>query len=327
MHPQVVKDEPGFCDVCGMPLVRAEDLGFVAVDTEREPPPLVIPASAPLITGKRAVVYVAVPGEDGVFQGRDIVLGPRAGEHYIVKDGLQEGDMVVVRGNFKVDSEIQIQGKPSMMSPEGGAPPPGHHHGGSGTKQEGSGGADMSAMSEASNAPDVSPASEAKPQTFSVPKEFLTQVDCLYAAYFDIQEALSSDDLNRAKEAARELVEAIGKVNMSLVQGEAHEAWMKDLKDLRQSAAGVSESDDITKAREHFSLLSGSLTTVARQFGGSGEEPVIRFFCPMAFANRGAYWLQGKTGVENPYFGSAMFKCGEQKEVLVRGRAEGSGEQ
>ena len=51
MHPEVVKDGPGQCDVCGMDLVRAEDLGLVSdapLTTER---PLVVPSSAVLVTG------------------------------------------------------------------------------------------------------------------------------------------------------------------------------------------------------------------------------------------------------------------------------------
>ncbi|HOW96442.1 MAG TPA: efflux RND transporter periplasmic adaptor subunit [Kiritimatiellia bacterium] len=79
--------------------------------------PLVIPASAPLITGARAVVYVAVPGEEGAFEGREIALGPRAGDFYVVRSGLEEGERVVTSGAFKLDSSLQIQGRPSMMSP------------------------------------------------------------------------------------------------------------------------------------------------------------------------------------------------------------------
>jgi Cu(I)/Ag(I) efflux system membrane fusion protein len=96
--------------------------------------PLVIPAAAPLITGKRAVVYVALPGEEVVYEGREVVLGPRAREHYIVLEGLQEGDQVVVNGNFKIDSQVQIMAKASMMSIEGGAPADDHQrHVGSGS--------------------------------------------------------------------------------------------------------------------------------------------------------------------------------------------------
>ncbi len=120
MHPWIVKDGPGKCDLCGMPLKRAESLGYKTEADAGEP--LVIPASAPLITGKRAVVYVQLPDtEQPTFEGREIVLGPKAGDYYVVLDGLAEGELVVTRGNFKIDSEIQIQAKPSMMSPDAGA--------------------------------------------------------------------------------------------------------------------------------------------------------------------------------------------------------------
>jgi len=77
--------------------------------------PLVIPLSAPLITGKRSVVYVAVPGEEGVFEGREVVLGPKGKDHYVVLKGLEEGERVVVNGNFKIDSAVQILARPGMM--------------------------------------------------------------------------------------------------------------------------------------------------------------------------------------------------------------------
>jgi YHS domain-containing protein len=115
MHPEVIKDGPGTCDICGMDLVPVKSLGYM--DAEKgATPPLIIPASAPLITGKRAVVYVAETGREGVFAGREITLGPRAGDHYIVRDGLREGEEVVVKGAFKIDSDLQIQAKRSMMS-------------------------------------------------------------------------------------------------------------------------------------------------------------------------------------------------------------------
>ena len=117
MHPEVVKDAPGSCDVCGMPLVPAESLGYVAEREENAP--LLIPATAPLKTGKRAVVYVEKPGtEKPTYEGREIVLGPRLGNRYVVQSGLEEGEHVVVNGAFKLDAELQIQAKPSMMSME-----------------------------------------------------------------------------------------------------------------------------------------------------------------------------------------------------------------
>ena len=106
----------------------AEDGGLSDPSAEQNKP-LVIPATAPLITGTRAVVYVALPEtEKPTFEGREIVLGPRAGNYYLVRNGLKQGERVVTRGNFKIDSALQIQAKPSMMNPTGGKTGSVHQH-------------------------------------------------------------------------------------------------------------------------------------------------------------------------------------------------------
>ncbi len=118
MHPGVIKAEADACDICGMDLVPTESLGTAPVRPETSARPLVIPASAALVTGKRAVVYRAVPGaENPTYEGVEVDLGPRAGDYYIVRSGLAEGDRVVTKGSFKIDSELQIRAKPSMMNP------------------------------------------------------------------------------------------------------------------------------------------------------------------------------------------------------------------
>lgn len=131
MHPSVIKPISGQCDICEMDLVKTETLGYVSAGQDDEQIPLVIPATAPLITGKRAVVYVRLPDANKpTFEGREVVLGPRAGDYYIVNEGLAEGESVVTNGSFKIDADLQIQAKPSMMSPQGMEKPmpAGHQH-------------------------------------------------------------------------------------------------------------------------------------------------------------------------------------------------------
>lgn len=115
MHPEVVADELTGCSVCGMPLVPAEEMFGPGASARRDP--LVVPATAVLYTGLRSVVYVEVPGADlPTYEGREVVLGARAGEDYVVVSGLDEGEHVVVNGAFKIDSALQIRAKKSMMS-------------------------------------------------------------------------------------------------------------------------------------------------------------------------------------------------------------------
>lgn len=131
MHPEIVKDGPGLCDVCGMALVRAESLGYEFASPKSSEAPLVIPASAALLTGTRAVVYLQDPNAElPTYIGREVTLGARAGDFYIVEEGLAEDDLVVVSGNFKIDSALQIEAKPSMMnpSPSSGVATQAHRH-------------------------------------------------------------------------------------------------------------------------------------------------------------------------------------------------------
>ncbi len=120
MHPEIVKDHPGQCDICGMDLVPAEELGIIP-DPGTAPVPLLVPASAVLRTGERAIVYVRGKSDGSpTFEGREIVLGPRVDDQFIVEAGLEEGELVVSRGAFKLDSELQIKARPSMMNPNAG---------------------------------------------------------------------------------------------------------------------------------------------------------------------------------------------------------------
>ena len=307
MHPEIIKDGPGKCDVCGMPLVPAEELGFVNASAGQKIAPLVIPATAPLITGKRAVVYLAVDGQDGVYEGRELELGPRAGDYYLVKAGLQVGDRVVKRGNFKIDSAIQIQAKPSMMNPEGGGTTPGHQH--DPTPSE--------SQQEQQKEPEQEKPEELKTLT-GITKIFREQLDKVYTAYSGIHKALSSDRLEPAKQKSEELLKTLGTVDMSLLKGESHMIWMARLKEARDSGTSLVNSKDIKNARTAFDILSQAVIKTAKQFG-SDQQTLLVFHCPMAFDGRGADWLQNQAATENPYFGSQMFKCGAQTADLTSG--------
>jgi Cu(I)/Ag(I) efflux system membrane fusion protein len=116
MHPYIVSDVEEKCSVCQMPL----DLVPGDSDEGRSKTPpkvLAVPAEAVLTTGQRRLVYVEQqPGEYHMVEPK---LGSRAGDYFPVLGGLEAGQRVVVRGNFLLDSQFQITGKPSLLYPEG----------------------------------------------------------------------------------------------------------------------------------------------------------------------------------------------------------------
>lgn len=77
---------------------------------------LMIPKSAILWTGPRSVVYVQVGNREApAFEMREIELGPRVGDDYLVFSGVEEGEQVVSNGVFAIDAAAQLSGNYSMM--------------------------------------------------------------------------------------------------------------------------------------------------------------------------------------------------------------------
>lgn len=286
MHPEIVKDGPGTCDVCGMPLVTTESLGYVNESGANAP--LLIPVTAALKTGTRAVVYVEKPNtEKPTYEGREVVLGARLGDLYVVESGLQEGDRVVTSGNFKLDAELQIRAKPSMMSmPTEGADvePMEHDHG-------------TMVM-----------------QSLASPDAFLQQLNTVVLAYYGIQEALAADDSAVAGTAATTTQTALGNVDMALLEGDAHRVWMEHLKNLNTTLDAFLKSEGIEDQRAAFYSLSQQLEKTIKTF--PVPQTVYQAYCPMAFDNTGAIWLQDREDIANPYFGEMMLTCGEIQTKL-----------
>jgi len=269
-----------------------------AVEGENQELPLIIPASAPLVTGKRAVVYVADNDRPGQFQGREIMLGPQAGDFFVVRQGLSEGERVVSNGSFKIDSALQILAKKSMMNPEGGGPAPVHQHG--------------------STAPEAMAETPREVQTVvGVPGKFLRQLDEVLAVYFEISTALSQDSLDQAKGSAAKLPQALIDVDQGILPHSGHLIWVETKKDLEKASESIAQSSDLKTARRAFFDLSTQMIQTVRAFGASGQTPVLVYHCPMARDGAGADWLQKTVGTENPYYGSQMFKCGSQTEALA----------
>ncbi len=287
MHPEIVKDIPGTCDVCGMDLVPFEDSPwYVAPGGERAP--LVILATAPLITGSRSVVYVRVADAGKpTFEGREVVLGPRAGAHYIVRDGLREGEEVVVNGAFRIDSSLQIAGKPSMMNPEGGGGAGGHQHGAA-----------------------LRPAGRAAIDRAALPAHFREGFDEVLLAYLAMQEALAGDDFDAFRNAAPKAREALAQVDATGIVGEPLGQWRRITSMLGESNANPAAAANIDDARARFEHWSVALIDAIRLFGHSSGALILQMHCPMAFDDRGADWLQHGEDVLNPYFGEEMLRCG-----------------
>ena len=83
--------------------------------------PLVVPRTAIINTGKRKVVWVKL--SDKRFEARKVETGFESEGYVEIKQGLEEGDSVVMDGNFLLDAQAQLFGGYSDMTKTSAQPP------------------------------------------------------------------------------------------------------------------------------------------------------------------------------------------------------------
>jgi Cu(I)/Ag(I) efflux system membrane fusion protein len=90
--------------------------GYLRVRERLAGPALVVPRSAVLWAGERAVVYVRDTAySQPVFECREVALGAALGDHYQIRSGLAAGETIVTNGAFRVDAAAQLNRKNSLL--------------------------------------------------------------------------------------------------------------------------------------------------------------------------------------------------------------------
>lgn len=126
------------------------------------------------------------------------------------------------------------------------------------------------------------------------------KVAAVYNAYNGLKTALVNTDNAAAAIATSQLLTAYA--NMGVEEG------------VFKNASAITEDTRIEAQREAFEAVTAD---VEAMLGGALESGAIyKQFCPMAFNNKGAYWLSNTKEIRNPYFGDMMLKCGRVAEEI-----------
>lgn len=249
---------------------------------------IVLPKSAVLWTGARSLVYIKVQTDHGIgFQMKEVTLGPAINNGYVIKEGLEPGMEVVTNGAFTIDAAAQLAGKPSMMSPDSGEPAPAHQH----------------------TSPEISQAED------QVPAAFKAQLAAMLDAYLQLKDALVGTNVQQAKAAAKAVSGSLAKIDMKSLSDAPHQQWMEFHGTIQNAAQQIHETGNVEEQRKLFAQLNDAYFAAISHFQVSGLHAYYQF-CPMAFNNKGGYWISKEKAIKNPYFGSRMMTCGEVKQEL-----------
>lgn len=257
--------------------------GVLQSTLKKDTPELLIPKTSVLWTGKRSLVYVKDSlAKTPTFIGKIITLGPQVGEYYVVEQGLEQGEEVATHGVFKIDASAQLAGNFSMMNPK------------------------KSALQSA----------EPEKKTNAVPLAFQKQLGKFTNVYFELKDAFVATNAQEVEAKAKLALGKLNQINMELLKGEQHTLWMPMYTEMKKNLQLIISTSGIAMKRHYFSLLSDKLTETIDKIGVDTGSPLYLQFCPMAFDNKGAYWISNEKQIMNPYFGDMMLHCGEVKRTF-----------
>jgi len=281
MHPQVIRGEPGQCPICGMDLVPTSQYGF-ADEEVPQAESLYVPRPAVLLAGGNSVVYVET--KPGVFEIRPVTVGPILRNKIVILEGLKPGESVATAGNFLIDSQMQLAGKPSLIDPTRAI-----------------------ARSKERKGPLAFEQIVVRPIAGAAGEK----LEDLYAAYFEVQQALAMDKKPPASAAQR--------LHTASAELQSDASLPESAASLLQRVAAKSEHLhhlDLAGSRKEFKPISHAVVTLATMVRSeSSTKAFTHFYCPMV-PEGGGDWLQPGSELINPYFGTEMLKCGEKVQVF-----------
>lgn len=303
--------------------LRPGMLVSAVVEAELPGERLMVPASSVLWTGPRSLVYVQQEQQDESarprFQVREVVLGPRAGDFYVLEDhpeerhdneahhpaselpesaqGVQEGEQVVFNGAFRIDSEMQLADRFSMMN-----------------REPGSGGGDQHGNMDGMDSDSGGDTAEVEAAD-GVSSEFRQEFTTLLEHYLDAKNALFDGDEPALAQAVEEVAAALEAIGKHRNEGDAHMQWMQDYEALAEQLSAVQRilgAEDLDRINQEFADLSDQLIEAVQRYGIEGV--VYHQYCPMEDKN----WLSSEEEIQNPYAPETMPRCGEVIERIER---------
>lgn len=156
---------------------------------------------------------------------------------------------------------------------------------------------------------------EAGKPEFTVDDLFQQQLAALFSSYVSLKEAFVASNVSLVKTEADKTQKSLNAVDMKLVSGDAHRDWMTYQQSMQTALDDIKSKNDIEAQRVAFSKLTEPMYKVIKAYGLGGSTAYYEY-CPMAFNDKGGYWLSDNAAIRNPYFGDKMLKCGEVKETL-----------
>lgn len=234
---------------------------------------LQVPREAVIDTGARQLVFVA--RDDGHFEPRDVTLGAEGSNGAVqIIEGVRNGEQVVISGQFLIDSESRMREAI-------------HKH-----------------LSEKLAKAPTTPAQRATAPASFGHGPWTGHVDALVGAYLAVAQPMGQKQQNDTPVDAGKVADAARRLAAQLP-----DPSLKPDVDRIAAAADAMAGRTLNEQRKLLAPLSDAVITVVERMPPSRAvaQGLYVVHCSMAPGN----WLQTTDEVANPYYATAMKRCGE----------------
>lgn len=132
-------------------------------------------------------------------------------------------------------------------------------------------------------------------------------------AYFDTKNALAKDNAALASTSVVTLIKNIDEFPVKTLSESQQELWKKEAAAIKKAAVAISTEKAIKTQRNSFWPLSTAMVKLTKAFEMNNDAVYVQY-CPMA--KKG--WLNEVEAVQNPFYGSMMYDCGEVTETIAK---------
>ena len=140
-------------------------------------------------------------------------------------------------------------------------------------------------------------------------------LNSLFNQYISLKDAMVGSDAQKTKTAADKVHRALSEIDTKLLPTGEVIKWEKLSGSMDRQIGLIISSGKIDEQRLAFSAFNNHFYLAIKTYGLKGITAFYQY-CPMAFDNKGAYWISESEAIKNPYFGDEMLTCGETREIL-----------
>lgn len=156
---------------------------------------------------------------------------------------------------------------------------------------------------------------EEVPAFEGVDAKVINNLQVLTEQYLTLKEAFVASNAQLVSATASDMLQ-----NLKAWEGDdlvaGQEEFYQERSDrMRDNLLQMVNNEDLDKQRDHFARLSKHMTELLSAFG-TPDNTLYYQYCPMAFENKGAYWLSSSKEIRNPYYPESMLTCGRVEEEL-----------